>query len=180
MSSQGPPKYINRKTGETWSGHARPPAWIANVKDRTKFLIANGTGAAVAASESTLTRTTGAVKKASAVAGAVAQKRQRKGPQPAKYVEPKTGATWSGRGRAPAWLASTKDRSKFLIDPAAAVAADAAVASITKQATKKATPVAKKASAKTMKATTAPAVKKAAAKNAVSAKVVAPKSAASK
>ena len=34
-----PPKYRDPKTGATWSGHARPPAWIANVKDRTKFLI---------------------------------------------------------------------------------------------------------------------------------------------
>ncbi|SAK44198.1 histone family protein nucleoid-structuring protein H-NS [Caballeronia arationis] len=34
-----PPKYMNPKTGETWSGHARPPAWIKDVKDRTKFLI---------------------------------------------------------------------------------------------------------------------------------------------
>src|SRR5579863_6788615 len=35
-----PPKYRDPKTGETWSGHARPPAWIKNVKDRSKFLIA--------------------------------------------------------------------------------------------------------------------------------------------
>jgi DNA-binding protein H-NS len=34
-----PPKYLNRKTGETWSGHARPPQWIAGVADRSKFLI---------------------------------------------------------------------------------------------------------------------------------------------
>jgi DNA-binding protein H-NS len=32
-------KYLNPKTGETWSGHACSPAWIANVKDRTKFLV---------------------------------------------------------------------------------------------------------------------------------------------
>ncbi len=32
---------------------------------------------------------------------------------PAKYMDPKTGATWSGRGRAPAWLG--KNRAKFLI-----------------------------------------------------------------
>lgn len=32
---------------------------------------------------------------------------------PAKYLDPKTGATWSGRGRAPAWLG--KNRNKFLI-----------------------------------------------------------------
>ncbi|WP_080417841.1 H-NS histone family protein [Burkholderia ubonensis] len=31
-----------------------------------------------------------------------------------KYRDPKTGATWSGRGRAPAWLAD-KNRDRFLI-----------------------------------------------------------------
>lgn len=34
-------------------------------------------------------------------------------PLPPKYRDPKTGATWSGRGRAPAWLG--KNRAKFLI-----------------------------------------------------------------
>lgn len=34
-----PAKYRNPKTGETWSGWARPPLWIKDVKDRTKFLI---------------------------------------------------------------------------------------------------------------------------------------------
>lgn len=33
---------------------------------------------------------------------------------PPKYRDPKTGATWSGRGRAPAWLG--KRRDKFLIE----------------------------------------------------------------
>ncbi|MDF3837755.1 H-NS histone family protein [Cupriavidus basilensis] len=32
---------------------------------------------------------------------------------PAKYRDPKTGATWTGRGRAPAWLG--KNRARFLI-----------------------------------------------------------------
>lgn len=36
-----------------------------------------------------------------------------------KYADPKTGATWSGRGRAPAWIRDVKDRSKFLIDTGA-------------------------------------------------------------
>lgn len=31
----------------------------------------------------------------------------------AKYQDPKTGKTWSGRGRAPAWLGKNRDR--FLI-----------------------------------------------------------------
>src|SRR5471030_2249911 len=34
-----PAKYRDPKTGATWSGHARPPAWIKDVKDRTKFLM---------------------------------------------------------------------------------------------------------------------------------------------
>jgi DNA-binding protein H-NS len=34
-----PPKYRDPKTGATWSGHARPPAWIKDAKDRTRFLI---------------------------------------------------------------------------------------------------------------------------------------------
>ncbi|MGX0523579.1 DNA-binding protein H-NS [Ralstonia pickettii] len=47
----------------------------------------------------------------------LAQRRGRragaKAPVPAKYRDPKTGATWSGRGRAPAWIG--KNRDKFLI-----------------------------------------------------------------
>jgi hypothetical protein len=43
-----------------------------------------------------------------------------RGPQPALYRDPKTGATWSGPGRAPAWIANAKDRSKFLIGDATA------------------------------------------------------------
>src|SRR5260370_21544020 len=66
-----PAKYLNPKTGETWSGHARPPAWIANVRDRTKFLVANGADAALAASASTVSKTKSAVKKASAGARGV-------------------------------------------------------------------------------------------------------------
>ncbi|CAJ0851288.1 DNA-binding protein Bv3F [Ralstonia mannitolilytica] len=30
-----------------------------------------------------------------------------------KYMDPKTGQTWSGRGRAPAWIGKNRDR--FLI-----------------------------------------------------------------
>jgi DNA-binding protein H-NS len=34
-----PPKYRDPKTGATWSGWARPPLWIKDVKERSKFLI---------------------------------------------------------------------------------------------------------------------------------------------
>ncbi|WP_323123763.1 H-NS histone family protein [Burkholderia alba] len=33
----------------------------------------------------------------------------------AKYRDPKTGAAWSGRGRAPAWIKDAKNRNRFLI-----------------------------------------------------------------
>lgn len=36
-----------------------------------------------------------------------------KEPLPPKYLDPKTGKTWSGRGRAPAWLG--KNPNRFLI-----------------------------------------------------------------
>ncbi|WP_414694453.1 H-NS family nucleoid-associated regulatory protein, partial [Paraburkholderia sp.] len=47
-----------------------------------------------------------------------------RGPQPAKYLNPKSGATWSGRGRAPEWLASVKDRARFMIEGEGAVASE--------------------------------------------------------
>lgn len=34
----------------------------------------------------------------------------------AKYRDPATGATWSGRGRAPHWIAE-KNRDEFLVQP---------------------------------------------------------------
>jgi DNA-binding protein H-NS len=115
-----PPKYQHPKTGATWTGHGRAPAWIAEAKDRAKFLIASGTDAVRAASVSPVhvSKTRTAAKKASVSAGALASKGQRKGPQPAKYLDPKSGATWSGRGPAPAWLAAAKDRTRFLVDGA--------------------------------------------------------------
>jgi DNA-binding protein H-NS len=169
-----PPKYINRKTGETWSGHARPPAWIKDVKDRSKFLIAGGAEATVAATASAVSKAKAATKKsASTSVGATGGKGQPKGAQPALYRDPKSGSTWSGRGRAPAWLVGAKDRSKFLIDGAGA-AADVSASSETKPSAKKA--VARKAVVKKVEATkTAPTkkvtVKKMVAKKTVSAKV---------
>nr|WP_274520169.1 H-NS histone family protein [Cupriavidus sp. IDO] len=39
-----------------------------------------------------------------------------KAPLPPKYMDPKTGKTWSGRGRTPAWLGKRPER--FLIQQA--------------------------------------------------------------
>ncbi len=91
-------KYLDPKTGATWTGHGRAPQWIANAKDRSKFLVAG------AASSSSVAENR-----------AAKPGNYRRGPQPPLYQDPKTGATWSGRGRAPAWLATVKDRSRFLI-----------------------------------------------------------------
>ncbi|MEX3687031.1 H-NS histone family protein [Paraburkholderia sp. BR14263] len=75
----------------------------------------------------------------------------------AKYADPKTGATWTGRGRAPAWIRDAKDRSKFQIDGSAAKAATkvarkprASAAAVKKTAAKraKAAPARKAAPAK--------------------------------
>lgn len=160
-----PPKYINRKTGETWSGHARPPAWLKDVKDRSKFLIAGGAEATVAATASAVSKAKAAAKKgASKSSGATGGKGQPKGAQPALYADPKTGATWSGRGRAPAWLVDVKDRSKFLIAKAGEgkgepkVVAGKKAAPAKKAATKKS--VAERAVTKTAVAKKAPAAKK--------------------
>src|SRR5258708_11058499 len=106
-------KYRDPKTGATWSGHGRAPGWMASAKNRDKFLVDGSTATAKPAPAS----------KAKAAGNYV------RGPQPAMYQDPKSGATWSGRGRAPAWIAEAKDRSKFLIagGAEATVAANAGV-----------------------------------------------------
>ncbi|VWD59714.1 H-NS histone [Burkholderia lata] len=45
--------------------------------------------------------------------GAAAAAAKPKRPSPPKYLNPKTGETWSGRGRSPTWLG--KNRARFLI-----------------------------------------------------------------
>ncbi|WP_028219254.1 H-NS histone family protein [Paraburkholderia oxyphila] len=41
--------------------------------------------------------------------------RAQKSVAPAKYRDPMSGATWSGRGRAPNWIKDAKNREQFLI-----------------------------------------------------------------
>lgn len=94
-------KYRDPKSGATWTGHGRAPAWIANAKDRSKFLTDDTSEALVKA-----VKTPGKGGKAGNYV---------RGPQAPKYRDPATGATWSGRGPAPAWLAGAKDRTAFLI-----------------------------------------------------------------
>jgi DNA-binding protein H-NS len=37
------------------------------------------------------------------------------GPVAAKYRDPQTGVTWSGRGKPPAWIKNAENRDSFLI-----------------------------------------------------------------
>jgi DNA-binding protein H-NS len=88
-----PSKYRDPKTGATWTGHGRAPGWIASAKNRDRFLIDSNAATAE-------TRT--------AVSKSAPADNHKRGPQPAKYRDPKSGATWSGRGRAPAWFKNAK------------------------------------------------------------------------
>lgn len=98
----------------------------------------------------------------------------RRGAGVAKYRDPETGATWTGFGRAPVWIASAKDRDQFLIGAKASKpVAEEKPRKARKPVAKKAAPVAPAKKA----ASTAPA-KKAAAKK-VTAKKVASKKVAS-
>jgi hypothetical protein len=102
-----------------------------------------------------------------------------------KYADPKTGKTWSGFGRAPAWIAAAKSRDAFLVDKSGVVIAKAPAASkkVAKSASKvekaAAKPAAKKAARATAAAAPATATKKSVAKKA-GAKVKAKKSASKK
>lgn len=133
-------KYRDPKSGATWTGHGRAPAWIGNAKDRSKFLV-----------EALATKSASATTKAGNYV---------RGKQPPKYRDPKSGATWSGRGRAPAWLAGAKDLSRFLIEVVeSAPVAKPTAAKKTAVARK---PTGKKASTAKKAAVNEPATKKAA------------------
>ncbi|WP_144110427.1 H-NS family nucleoid-associated regulatory protein [Paraburkholderia sp. BCC1886] len=171
--SSGTVKYRDHKTGATWTGHGRAPGWIASVKDRTQFLV-DGASELKSAARAVVT-------KAKTATGTKRGTGQPKGAQPPKYRDPKSGATWSGRGPAPAWLASAKDRTRFLIDSAAAAATDvkSAAKSAAKAGKAKASAtsgaVSKKAAAKKVVAKKAVASKKAAVKKVAAKKVAAVK-----
>src|SRR4051812_11847910 len=55
----------------------------------------------------------------------------------AKYADPKTGKTWSGYGRIPAWIANARNRDAFLVDKSGAGAAPAKAAASGSKATRK-------------------------------------------
>lgn len=153
---QSVPKYRDPKSGATWSGRGRAPGWITNVKDRSDFLVDS-----IASSAPPVLAT-----KAKATGNYVQR------PQPAKYRDVKSGATWSGRGRAPKWLASAKDRSRFLIDGTESAPTETGSASKPKAAAKSGA-TARKAATKKAGATKSPTSKKAESKKSPAVKTTA-------
>jgi DNA-binding protein H-NS len=103
----GVAKYRDPATGQTWTGRGKPPLWIKDAKDRTKFLIDGGAAASSLPAPIPKSASRGKATKASTVGVA-------------KYRDAATGKTWTGRGKPPAWIAGAKDRSAFLIDASAA------------------------------------------------------------
>lgn len=90
-------------------------------------------------------------RKAGAKAGGKATA-SRRGAGVAKYRDPKTGQTWTGHGRPPAWIAEAKNREAFLIEAAAAAPAARKRAAAKKAAAK---PAKAAKAARTTKATKA-------------------------
>ena len=56
----------------------------------------------------------------------------------AKYRDPKTGKTWTGRGKPPAWIAGVKNRDAYLIDGQRADTANETPSKPSAKATRKA------------------------------------------
>jgi DNA-binding protein H-NS len=103
----GVAKYRNPATGQTWTGRGKPPVWIKDAKDRTRFLIDGPAADTTASPAPTGKRASRGKAKASTVGVA-------------KYRDGASGKTWTGRGKPPAWIAGATDRSAFLIDASAA------------------------------------------------------------
>ena len=122
-----------------------------------------------------------------AVASKKAASAKRSGAGAVRYRDPATGATWSGFGRPPTWLASAGNREDFAVSKASAGKAKKAAApkKASRAATKSASSAKKAAgtatrAAKKVKATAAPApAKKAAPRKAAAKKAAAASPAAS-
>lgn len=60
----GVPRYLEPKTGKTWTGFGKPPVWIASAKNRDIYLIDKGTAPpSVAAAPSAPAKKSGAAAK---------------------------------------------------------------------------------------------------------------------
>jgi DNA-binding protein H-NS len=85
----GVPMYRDPKTGKTWTGRGKPPAWIAGAKSREAFLI-GAESAAPAAAEAPAKPARRAGRKA--VAEAAAPVKARRGAKPAEKPAPRKAA----------------------------------------------------------------------------------------
>jgi DNA-binding protein H-NS len=164
-----PPKYRDPKSGATWSGHARPPQWIKNAKDRTRFLI----DAAAAASEPAVTAKVKAVAKKAAGKKAAVKKSAKSAKAATKVstVGTRVAAKKTSAVKAVGKKTAAKKATAKRAAPAAAKKTVAKKAAVEKAAVKKA-PV-KKAAAKKVGVKTV-AAKKVSAKSAVPAAVNTP------
>ncbi|MEJ8815208.1 H-NS histone family protein [Variovorax ureilyticus] len=105
---------------------------------------------------------------AKAVKALVSAKAARKGAGIAKYRDPKTGKTWTGFGKPPAWLATVRNRDKFLIDQSGVVAEPPVATDVAPAA------VAAKKTVRKARTVAAPAKKSVRAKKVAAAPVAAP------
>lgn len=105
---------------------------------------------------------------AKAVKALVSAKAARKGAGIAKYRDPKTGKTWTGFGKPPAWLATVRNRDKFLIDQSGVVAEPPVATDVAPA------PVAAKKPVRKARAVAAPAKKSVRARNVAAAPAAAP------
>lgn len=124
VKSALPAKYFDPKTGKSWSGRGPTPAWLATTRSKNKFAVSEEAG--TSAPSTAVTK----------LANKSASKSAAKSALPAKYHDPKTGKSWSGRGPAPAWLATPRAKAKYAVDSALSSAAPVAPAPA-KKATRK-------------------------------------------
>jgi len=116
-----PVKYFDPKTGKSWTGRGRAPAWLATTRSKNKFLVDGAaTPIETAGSADLATTPESSAKKPSsaAVKKSAVKKAAAKSTLPAKYLDRKTGKSWSGRGPAPAWLANARNKNRFLVEGA--------------------------------------------------------------
>lgn len=172
---------VARKTKEELSGAI---AKVRSIMSEFGVTIEHLTSAA-GKKASTKAASNGAASKKGAKPAAKKTTAKRVGAGVPKYQDPKTGATWTGMGKPPSWLAGVKSRDSFLIvkpaatdAPAAPKKAASAEKTARKTATKVAAPAKKAVKAAAKKVTTV--AKKAAAKAAPSKKTVKSKAAPNK
>jgi DNA-binding protein H-NS len=177
---------VARKTKEELSGAI---AKVRSIMSEFGVTIEHLTSAA-GKKASTKAASKGAAYKKAARPSAKKTASKRVGAGVPKYQDPKTGATWTGMGKPPSWLAGAKSRDAFLIvkpaaaeTPAAPKKAASAKKTARKAATKVAAPAKKAVKAAAKKVTTVAkkaATKPAAAKKAVTAKAAPKKATAAK